>query len=112
MSKKSAAPAKPKAPTKSEVYANIADATGLPKRDVAAVFDALVGEIKKNMSGRGNGLFVIPGLLKVERRRVKARKAEKNWKNPFTGEIQERPARPGYNKVAVRALKALKEMVQ
>ena len=33
-----------KAPTKSEVYANIAEATSVSKKDVAAVFDALAGE--------------------------------------------------------------------
>ena len=43
---KSAAPAK-KAPSKSEVTANIAESTGLSKKQVGAVMDALAGEIKK-----------------------------------------------------------------
>ena len=37
-----------KAPTKSQIYTKIADDTGLTKKDVAAVFDSLSGQIKKN----------------------------------------------------------------
>lgn len=100
-----------KAPTKTEIFNAIADSTGLSKKDVAAVFDAVTAEIKKNLSNRGSGIFTIPGLLKIERQRIPARKAEKNWRNPFTGEIQERPAKPASNKIKLRALKGLKEMV-
>lgn len=100
-----------KAPTKTEVLANIAAATDLSKKQVAAVFDALANEIKKNMSSRGPGVITIPGLVKVARKKVAARPAQKNVRNPFTGELMDRPARPAYNKVQVRALKALKEMV-
>jgi len=31
-------------------------------------------------------------------------------KNPFTGELQDRPAKPAYNKVKIRALRSLKDM--
>ncbi|MCP4885406.1 MAG: DNA-binding protein, partial [Planctomycetaceae bacterium] len=41
------AKAAPKAPTKTQILANIAEETELPKKDVAAVFDALAGEIEK-----------------------------------------------------------------
>ena len=41
-----------RAPTKSQIYAQIADDTGLTKKDVAAVFDSLSGQIKKNLGGR------------------------------------------------------------
>lgn len=100
-----------KAPTKTEIYTNIANATGLSKKQVAAVMDALAAEIKRNLGPRGPGVFSIPGLVKVERKKVPARPAEKEWRNPFTGEIQERPARPASTKVKVRALKNLKDMV-
>ncbi len=42
-----------KPPTKTEVFTSIADATGLSKRDVSAVFDALNEQIHKALSGRG-----------------------------------------------------------
>ena len=43
------AKAAPKAPSKTEVLKNIADASGLNKNDVAKVIDALADEIKKNL---------------------------------------------------------------
>lgn len=104
-----AAPKKP--PTKTEILTRIAEATGLAKKDVAAVFDALAAEIKKSLSPRGPGAFTIPGLVKVQKKKVPARPAQKNWTNPFTGEVQDRPAKPASTKVAVRALKNLKDMV-
>jgi hypothetical protein len=99
-----------KAPTKSEVFAAISEATELSKKEVAAVFEALGAEVKKSMGNRGAGVFAIPGLIKIVKKKVPARPAQKNVKNPFTGELQDRPAKPAYNKVTVRALKALKEM--
>lgn len=99
-----------KAPTKSEVFAAIAEQTELSKKDVAAVFEALADQVKKNMGKNAAGVFAIPGLIKIVKKQVPARKAQKGVKNPFTGELQDRPAKPAYNKVTVRALKALKEM--
>ena len=67
-----------KPPTKSEIYAQIADDTGLTKKDVAAVFDSLSGQIKKNLGGRsGPGLFSIPGLLKNARREKACHEGQK-----------------------------------
>ncbi len=107
---KAAAKAK-KAPTKTEILNNIADATGLSKKDVAAVFDALQNEIKKNLSSRGPGVFTIPGLLKITKQRVPARPARKGVPNPFKpGELMDVAARPAYNKIKVRPLKNLKDM--
>ena len=55
-----------KPPTKSEIYAKIVEDTGLTRKDVAAVFDSLNGQIKKNLGGRGAvGTFTLPGLLKM-----------------------------------------------
>jgi len=100
-----------KAPSKSEVIGNIAAATELSRRDVSGVLDALVGEIKKALSNRGPGVFAIPGLLKIEKKRVPARAAQKNVPDPFhPGLVVDRPAKPAYNKVKVRALKNLKAM--
>lgn len=99
-----------KAPTKSEVLNNIAAATDLNKKDVAAVFDALANEIKKTLT-KGSGVFTIPGLIKVTKKKVPARPAQKNVPNPFKpGEFRDVPAKPAYNKIVVRALKNLKSM--
>ena len=57
---KKAAASKP--PTKSEVFATIAEQTELSKRDVAGVFDALQGVIKTSL--RKHQAFTLPGLAK------------------------------------------------
>ncbi len=99
-----------KAPTKTEVTQNIAAATDLNKKQVAAVLEALTKEIAKSLGNRGPGVFTLPGLLKIEKKKVPARPAQKGVRNPFTGELQDRPAKPAYNKVKVRALRNLKDM--
>ena len=71
------AKAAPKAPSKTEVLKNIADASGLDKNDVAKVIDALADEIKKNLSPQGPGVFAIPGLVKIERKTVPAKPEQK-----------------------------------
>ena len=101
-----------KAPTKTEILQSLANATDLTKKQVAAVLEALSDEIRKNLSPRGAGAFTLPSLLKIEKKKVPARPAQKNVRNPFTGELQDRPAKPAYNKVKIRALRNLKDMVQ
>jgi len=101
-----------KPPSKTEIIAAVAEATELSKKEVAAVLESLTNEIKKSLSPRGAGLFTIPGLLKIEKKKVPARPAQKGVKNPFTGEIRDVPAKPAYNKVRVRPLKNLKAMVK
>jgi nucleoid DNA-binding protein len=97
--------------TKTEIMRNISETTGLQKKDVVAVMESLTSEIQRALKGSGIGVFSIPGLVKIERRKVPARPAQKGVKNPFTGELQDRPAKPASVKVRVRALKNLKAMV-
>ena len=95
-----------------EILNNLASATDLSKKQVAAVLEALAAEIKKNLGSRGPGAFTIPGLLKIEKKKVPARPAKKGVPNPFRpGELMDVAARPAYNKVKVRPLKNLKDMV-
>jgi len=100
-----------KAPSKSEVLNSIAEQTGLSRKDVGAVIDALSDEISKNIGKKGPGVFQIPGLVKIVRQNVPAKPAQKGVKNPFTGEIRDVPAKPASVKVKVRPLKNLKGMV-
>ena len=108
---KAATPTKPL--TKTELMANIAAATEQPKNQVAAVLEALGAEIQKSLGSKGAGAITIPGLVKIEKKKVPARKAEKGVPNPFKpGELMDRPAKPACNKVKVRALKTLKDMAK
>lgn len=99
-----------KAPSKTEIYAAIAEKTGVTKKQVGAVLDALVEEIKKAMSSRGAGIFAIPGLVKIEKKKIPAKPARKGVM--VLGQLRDIPAKPASVKVKVRALKALKDMVQ
>jgi hypothetical protein len=104
--------ARAKAPSKSDVLNGIVESTGLTRKQVGLVLDALGNEIKKALGSRGPGVFAIPGLVKVERKKVPARPARKGVPNPFKpGELMDVPARKASVKVKVRALKALKAMV-
>lgn len=99
-----------KAPSKTEVLNNIADATELSKKQISAVFDALTGEIENALGKRGPGMFTIPGLCKITVQRKPATK-EREGINPFTGEPTIFKAKPARNVIKVRPLKALKDMV-
>lgn len=100
----------PKPLSKAEIIANIVTATELSKKDVTAVFDALTEEIKKSFGKNGAKTFVLPGLVKIDLKQVKAQPAKKNVKNTLTGEFYDRPAKPAHKKIRVRALKALKDL--
>lgn len=106
----SKAPSAPKSATKSEILASLSEATGLSKKDVQGVFDALSGLVKRELSKKGPGVFTIPGLLKLRVVRKPATKARKGI-NPFTKEETTFKARPARNIVKASALKALKDMV-
>ena len=96
------------APTKSEVLAHICKETGLSRKQAGSVFDSLGGVIKKSL--RGNGLFTLPGLLKMKVVKKAATKAREGI-NPFTGEKMMFKAKPASKKVRVMPLKSLKAMV-
>lgn len=96
--------------TKSEIVSGIADATGLTKKDVNAVFDAMASQIKKSLGEVGPGAYTVPGLMKLTVQRKPATEAHKGI-NPFTGEETIFKAKPARNVVKIRPLKNLKDMV-
>ena len=101
-----------KPPTKTEVLKSVAEETGLTKKQVEAVMEALAAQIKKSIGPRGAGAFTIPGLVKITKKKIPARPARKNVPNPFKpGEVRDIPAKPATNKVQVRPLKGLKDMI-
>ena len=68
---KAAKPTKPL--TKTELLANIAAATELTKKQVAAVLEALGAEIQRSLSSKGAGAITLPGLVKIEKKNVPAK---------------------------------------
>ena len=105
------AKAAPKPPTKTEIYASIADSTGLTKKQVGEVFESLEELIQKSLTGRGAPkMFAMPGLCKITVQHKPATK-EREGRNPFTGEMTIFKAKPAKNVVKIRPLKKLKDMV-
>ncbi len=97
--------------TKAQVVAEIANSAELDKKSVNRVFEALQELIRKQLSSRGPGEFVVPGLVKLRVVKKPATK-ERQGINPFTKEPITIPAKPASKKVRATALKALKDLVQ
>ncbi len=102
------APVKPM--TKSDIVSGIAESTGLTKKDVNSVFEAMTAQIKKSLGKKGSGAYTVPGLMKLVVQRKPATKARKGI-NPFTKEEAIFKAKPARNVVKIRPLKNLKDMV-
>lgn len=96
--------------SKSQVVSGVAEATGLTKKQVQAVFDSVVEHIKDQLGKKGPGVFVVPGLLKLRLIRKPATKAREGI-NPFTKEKIMIKAKPARNVVKATPVKALKDMV-
>lgn len=101
---------KPKAPSKSEILNSIAESTGLSRKQVQSVMEALTAEIHKAVGKKGPGVFQIPGVAKIYMHTRKAQPAKKGVKNPFTGELMDVPAKPAKKMVKIKALKQLKDI--
>ena len=95
---------------KSEIVSGIAEATGLTKKDVNAVFEAMASQIKRSLGRNGPGAYTMPGLMKLLVVRKPATEARKGI-NPFTGQETVFKAKPARNIVKIRPLRNLKDMV-
>lgn len=95
---------------KNEVVSGIAEKTGLTKKQVNSVLEAMTGQIKKSLGRNGSGTYTVPGLMKVYVVRKPAVQAHKGI-NPFTKEETMFKAKPARNVVKIRPLKNLKDMV-
>jgi nucleoid DNA-binding protein len=97
--------------TKAQVIAELASGADIDKKSVNRVFESLQELIRKQLSTRGPGEFVIPGLVKLRVVKKPATK-ERQGINPFTKEPITIPAKPASKKVRATALKSLKDLVQ
>ena len=97
--------------TKTQILNEIAENTGLSKKEVSAVLDELGIVIERHVKKRAVGEFTLPGLLKIKTVKKPAQKARKNVPNPFRpGETMDVAAKPASTKVKVLPLKKLKDM--
>ena len=97
--------------TKTQLLNEIADNTGLTRKEVAAVLDELGLVIERHVKKRAVGEFTLPGLSKIKTVKKPAQKARKGVPNPFRpGETMDVADKPESTKVKVTPLKKLKDM--
>ena len=97
--------------TKTQLLNELADNTGLAKKDVASVLDELAVQVQRHIKKGAVGQFTLPGLLKIKTVKKPARKAQKGVPNPFRpGETMDVAAKPASVQVKALALKKLKDM--
>ena len=99
------APAKPL--TKTETYRALADKTGLARKDVVAICDALTDVTVKSVKKHGTYNFL--GLMKMTLVKKPAVRGGKMVRNPFTGEMVKQKPKPPSRTIRVRPLKAIKD---
>jgi len=98
--------------TKTETYVELANVTGLQRKQVASFFEALSGLIAKELGKKGPGQFAVPGLLRLKKVIKPATKAGMR-PNPFKpGEMMEVKAKPARSVVKAQPLKGLKDLVK
>ncbi len=97
--------------TKTQIVNEIAENTGLTKKEVNAVLEELGIVIERHIKKRAVGEFTLPGLLKIKTIKKPATKAKKGVPNPFRpGEVMDVAAKPASTRVKVLPLKKLKDM--
>lgn len=96
--------------TKSQTMEHLSAATGIKKKDVSNIFDAIVGLMEAHLSKKGPGEMNFAGLFKCRVIHKPATKARQGT-NPFTGEPMTFSAKPARNVIKIRPLKKLKEVV-
>jgi len=94
--------------SKSSLIQTLSDKSEIARKDVKGLLEAIatIGytELKKN------GLFVVPGLVRMVVQKKPATKARKGI-NPFTGEPAVFKAKPARKVIKARPVKAAKDAI-
>jgi len=97
-----------KAPTKTEIIAQMAEASGITKKQAGEALAGLLDMASHSL--KKGGVFMIPGFVKLKVL-VKPATKERKGINPFTKEETVFKAKPASKAVKVIAMKALKDSV-
>lgn len=97
-------------PTKTQLMSELATTTGLTKKQVESVFEALEAAIHRELRKPEGQIVALPGLLAIKKVNKAARPARMG-RNPATGEQMMFKAKPASKAVKVSPRKGLKEMV-
>lgn len=101
---------KPRSATKTEIVQTLTEKTGLSRKEVIAVFEALARFIREQLTADGPGAVNLLGLVKISRA-VRSPSKERFGRNLRTGETIVIPAKPERVVVRTRVLKILKDLV-
>jgi nucleoid DNA-binding protein len=96
--------------SKAQVIAELAEKTGLGKKEVQSVFDQLMALVERELGKSGPGEFVLPDMVKL-RVKLTPGRPEHVGVDPFTKEQRTFPARPEARKVRASPVKRLKDLV-
>jgi len=96
--------------SKSQFVTAVAEKSGLNQKQISSALDAINVITVEQLSKRGPGEVLIPGLLKLN---VvdKPATSQHEGVNPFTKEPMTYKAKPAHKVIKVRLLKALKDAV-
>lgn len=96
--------------TKTEIYATLAEKTGLSKKQVSLVFEAFRELHGKELGKKGPGILTVPNLYKIKVVHKPATKARPGF-NPATKQPIMIKAKPARKVIKVQPLKALKDLI-
>jgi nucleoid DNA-binding protein len=96
--------------TKAQITTSLAESTGLDKKAVNGVLDALSVLVAKQLGSSGPGEITIPGLVKLKAKATPAT-ADRQGVNPFTKQPTTIKGKPAGRKVRATPVKALKDQL-
>jgi DNA-binding protein HU-beta len=96
--------------TKTQVIAALAERSGLDKKAVNSVLDALAEVVKKELGSGGPGEVTIPNLVKLKAKKTEATQ-DRPGVNPFTKLPTVIKGKPASLKVRATPVKALKDLL-
>jgi len=96
--------------TKAQIITQLAEDSGLDKKAVNGVLDALSKLIKKELGKQGPGEITIPNLVKLKAKETPATE-DREGLNPFTKAPQLIKGKPASLKVRATPVKALKDLL-
>lgn len=95
--------------TKAQTVSELAEKTGLNKKQASEVLDKLRDIASRELGKKGPGVFEVPGLVRLKVRETQAQK-NKEFRNPTTGEKFFKDV-PKSRKLRATAVKALRDAV-
>ena len=98
--------------TKSQLVAHLADKAKITKKQVDEVLEEIIAVITSQVSTKGPGKFVFPGLCRVTVTRKDAVKGGETKINRLTGATYVTKDKPAHNVVKLRPVKALKDALK